>query len=99
LFGCDGEGKYPTLIGVLLPASHQFVGRHFIGCSTAHPRIINYSNHDDDDNNNNNNNNSLLLFFIIYVPSQQPQGQLQAQHSVDTDNYIMNKHNIKSKTS
>jgi hypothetical protein len=41
----------------------------------------------------------IIQFFIIYVPSQQPQGQLQAQHSVDTDNYIMDKHNIKSKTS
>jgi hypothetical protein len=40
-----------------------------------------------------------IQFFIIYVPSQQPQGQLEAQHSVDTDNYIMDKHNIKSKTS
>jgi hypothetical protein len=34
-------------------------------------------------NNNNNNNNSIQL-FIIYVPSQQPQGQLQTQHSADT---------------
>jgi hypothetical protein len=42
--------------------------------------------------------NSIQL-FIIYVPSQEPRGQLQAQHSVDTDNYIMDKHNIKSKTS
>jgi hypothetical protein len=41
----------------------------------------------------------IIQFFIIYVPSEQPQGQLQAQHSVDTDNYIMDKHNIKSKTS
>jgi hypothetical protein len=46
-----------------------------------------------------NDNNNSIQFFIIYVPSQQPQGQLQAQHSVDTDNYIMDKHNIKSKTS
>jgi hypothetical protein len=37
------------------------------------------------------------LLFIIYVPSQQLQGQLQTQHSVDTGNYIMDKHNIKSK--
>jgi hypothetical protein len=36
----------------------------------------------------------IQFFNIIYVPSQQPQGQLQAQHSVDTDNYIMDKHNI-----
>jgi hypothetical protein len=50
-------------------------------------------------NNNNNNNNNSIKFFIIYVPSQQPQGQLQAQHSVDKNNYFMNKHNIKSKTS
>jgi hypothetical protein len=28
-------------------------------------------------------NNNSIQFFIIYVPSQQPQGQLQAQHSVD----------------
>jgi hypothetical protein len=40
----------------------------------------------------------ILQFFIIYVPSQQPQGQLQAQHSVDKNNYFMKKHNIKSKT-
>jgi hypothetical protein len=39
-----------------------------------------------------------IQFFIIYVPSQQPQGQLQTQHSVDTSNCIMDKHNIKSKT-
>jgi hypothetical protein len=32
------------------------------------------------------------------VPSQQLQEQLQTQHSVDTSNYIMNKHNIESKT-
>jgi hypothetical protein len=32
------------------------------------------------------------------VPSQQLQGQLQTQHSVDTSNYIMGKHNIKSKS-
>jgi hypothetical protein len=32
------------------------------------------------------NNNSILSvqFFIVYVPSQQLQGQLQTQHSVDT---------------
>jgi hypothetical protein len=30
-----------------------------------------------------------------YVPSQQPQGQLQTQHSVDESNYIMDKHYIK----
>jgi hypothetical protein len=39
-----------------------------------------------------------IQFPIIYLPSQQPQGQLQTQHSVDTSNYIMDKHNIKSKT-
>jgi hypothetical protein len=33
------------------------------------------------------------------VPSQQPQGQLQTQHSVDTNSYDMDNHNIKSKTS
>jgi hypothetical protein len=40
----------------------------------------------------------IIQFFIIYVPSQQPQGQLQTEHKVDTSNYIMDKHNIKSKT-
>jgi hypothetical protein len=60
-------------------------------------------------NNNNNQNynlggdyNSIQLhsveFFNIYVPNQQPRGQLQTQHIVDTSNYIMDKHNIKSET-
>jgi hypothetical protein len=40
----------------------------------------------------------IIQFFIIYMPSQQPQGQLHTQHSVDTRNYIMDKHYIKSKT-
>jgi hypothetical protein len=39
-----------------------------------------------------------VQFFIIYVPSKQLQGQLQTQNSVDISNYIMDKHNIKSKT-
>jgi hypothetical protein len=39
-----------------------------------------------------------IQFIIIYVPSQQPQDQLQTQHSIDTSNHIMDKHNIKSKT-
>jgi hypothetical protein len=38
-----------------------------------------------------------IQFFIIYVLSQQPQGQLQTQHSVDTSSYIRDKQNIKSK--
>jgi hypothetical protein len=41
---------------------------------------------------------SSIQSVIIYVPSQQLQGQLQTKHSVDTSNYIMDKHNIKSKT-
>jgi hypothetical protein len=45
-----------------------------------------------------NNNNNSIKFFIIYVPSQQPQGQLQTQHSVAISNCIMDKHNIKIKT-
>jgi hypothetical protein len=32
------------------------------------------------------------------VPSQQPKGQLQTQHSLETGNYIIDKHNIKIKT-
>jgi hypothetical protein len=39
-----------------------------------------------------------IQFFIIYVLSQQPRGQLQIQHGVDRSSYIMDKHNIKSKT-
>jgi hypothetical protein len=41
--------------------------------------------------------NNSIKFFIIYVPSQQLQGQLETQNSVDVGNYIMDKHNIKSK--
>jgi hypothetical protein len=37
-----------------------------------------------------------VQFFIIYVPSQQLQGQLRTQHSVDTSNYIMEQYNIKT---
>jgi hypothetical protein len=36
----------------------------------------------------------FIQFFIIYVPSQQLQGQYQTQHSVDTGNYIKDKHNM-----
>jgi hypothetical protein len=50
------------------------------------------------ENNYNNNNNNKIQVFIIYVLSQELQGQLQTQHSVDTGNYIVDKHNIKSKT-
>jgi hypothetical protein len=32
------------------------------------------------------------------VPSQQLQGQLQTQHSVDTSNYFIEQYNLKSKT-
>jgi hypothetical protein len=39
-----------------------------------------------------------IQFFIIYVPRQQPQGQLQTHHSVNKSNYIMDNHNIKSKS-
>jgi hypothetical protein len=38
-----------------------------------------------------------IQFFIIYVPSQQPQVQLQTQHSADIHKYIMDTHNIKSR--
>jgi hypothetical protein len=37
----------------------------------------------------------IIQFFIIYVPNQQLQGQLQTHHSIDTSNYIVDKHNIK----
>jgi hypothetical protein len=38
-----------------------------------------------------------MQLFIIHAESQQLQGQLQAQHSVDTSNYITEQCNIKSK--
>jgi hypothetical protein len=40
-----------------------------------------------------------LQFFIIYVPSQQLQSQSQTQHSVDTGNYIKDRHNMKTTAS
>jgi hypothetical protein len=40
------------------------------------PGRLNYTWQDDDNNE--------IKFFIIYVPSQQPQGQLQTLYSVDT---------------
>jgi hypothetical protein len=51
---------------------------------------VNLVHYDDDDDNDNNS----IKFFIIFVPGQQLQGQLQTQHSVDTGNYIMGRHNI-----
>jgi hypothetical protein len=38
----------------------------------------------DDDDNNDDDFNFNSIQFIIYVPSQQLQGQLQTQHSIDT---------------
>jgi hypothetical protein len=38
----------------------------------------------------------IIQFFIISVPCQMLQSQLQLQHSIDTDNYIMDKHSISS---
>jgi hypothetical protein len=42
------------------------------------------------------NNNNPVQFLITYVSSQQVQGQLQTQHSVDTGNYVKDNHNIKT---
>jgi hypothetical protein len=44
------------------------------------------------------NNNNSIQFFFIYVLSQQLQVQLQTQHSADIGNYIMDKHNLMSRT-
>jgi hypothetical protein len=82
----EGLGKLKKKIHLIgtrtrdLPACSSIVPQ-----STTLPRAP--DNNDDDDDNNNNNNS--IQFFIIYVPSQQLQGQLQTQHSVDTSNYIM----------
>jgi hypothetical protein len=35
------------------------------------------------------NNSIQFNLIIIYVPSQQPNGQLQTQHSLDADIYII----------
>jgi hypothetical protein len=73
----------------------QLVQQVGSGCST---KCI--QSHPTNNNNNNNNNNCYysIKSFIIYVPSQQLQGQLQTQHSVDTGNYIMVKqHKVKEK--
>jgi hypothetical protein len=42
------------------------------------------NNNNKNNHHHNNNTNNSIQFFIIYVPSQQPQGQLQTQHSVGT---------------
>jgi hypothetical protein len=39
---------------------------------------------------------ATTIIQFNYVPSQQLQGHLQTQHSVDTGNYIRDKHNIKT---
>jgi hypothetical protein len=44
------------------------------------------------------NNNNSIKFFTIYVPSQQPKGQLQAEHSLDTGNYIIYKPKLQANT-
>jgi hypothetical protein len=56
-------------------------------------RIRSVDDDDDDDDDDNS-----IQFFIIYVPSQQPQGQLQTQHSTDIHNYIMDTKQKKTKT-
>jgi hypothetical protein len=51
---------------------------------------------------NNNNNNLIqfnsIQFFIVYVPNQQPNGQLQTQHSLDAGIYIIDKHKLQAST-
>jgi hypothetical protein len=51
------------------------------------------TDNDDDDNedDNNNNSNNSVKIFAIYVLSQQLQGQLQKQRSLDTGNHITDK--------
>jgi hypothetical protein len=42
--------------------------------------------------------NSIQSNSLLFMCRQQLQDQLQTQHSVDTGNYIMDKHNIKLKS-
>jgi hypothetical protein len=83
---CNNTGQ--ILVGYALIIIIQFNFLLFM-CRVNSYNTIQY--------NNNNNNNNSIQFFIIYAPSQQPQGQLQKQHSTDIHNYIMDTHNIKSR--
>jgi hypothetical protein len=82
--------RYPgsCLCPVLKISSNSSSSRSSTTTTTSSSSSSSSSSSNDADNN-------LIQFFIIYMPSQQIQGQLQTQHSVDTSNYIMDKHNIK----
>jgi hypothetical protein len=41
--------------------------------------------------------NNSIQFFIIYVPSQQPKGQLQTQHSLDKGKHSLDTGKTKMK--
>jgi hypothetical protein len=47
-----------------------------------------YDDYDDDDDKS-------VQFLITYVPRPRLEGQLQKQHSVDNNNYIMEKEKFK----
>jgi hypothetical protein len=72
-----------------------YMGINIILYGTFYFVLENKTKKEDNDYDDDDDSDQL---FIIYVPSQQPQGQLQTQHSVDTGNYIIDKHNINSKT-
>jgi hypothetical protein len=46
---------------------------------------------------NSNNNNSIQFLYYLSAVSTAT-GPITTQHRVDTSNYIMGEHNIKSKT-
>jgi hypothetical protein len=45
-----------------------------------------------------NNSIQIFIIIIIYVPSQEPKGKLQTQHSLDTGNYIIYKPKLQANT-
>jgi hypothetical protein len=65
-------------------------GCRVVSAADPHGRILGFLDR-------NNNNNNSVQFFIIYVPSQQPNGQLQTQHNLNAGIYIVEKKKNNSK--
>jgi hypothetical protein len=47
-------------------------------------RKVDDDDYDGDDDNNNNNNNNEIQFLFNNVLSQQPSGQYQKEHNIQT---------------
>lgn len=57
--------------------------------------MIIITSRNNSNNNNNNNNYNSIEFQFINVPSQQSDGQLQKQHNVQTQQWTMNRTQMK----